>query len=97
MSKRQCRRNYEVRRTRQCAGGRRRVRRSITKGLVGKIQHMPCTSTPSPGASDRPLIAAIISFGLLLGSKFFSPFALTLILQQVQIVGIVAAAQAWSS
>ena len=32
-------------------------------------------------------------FGLLLGSRFFSPFALTLILQQVQIVGIVAAAQ----
>ena len=39
------------------------------------------------------LIAAIIVFGALLGSKFFSPFALTLILQQVQIVGIVAAAQ----
>jgi len=39
------------------------------------------------------LIAALILFGLLLGSKFFSPFALTLILQQVQIVGIVAAAQ----
>ncbi len=39
------------------------------------------------------LIAAIVIFGLLLGSKFFSPFALTLILQQVQIVGIVAAAQ----
>ena len=39
------------------------------------------------------LVASIIVFGLLLGSKFFSPFALTLILQQVQIVGIVAAAQ----
>ena len=39
------------------------------------------------------LVVAIIMFGLLLGSKFFSPFALTLILQQVQIVGIVAAAQ----
>lgn len=39
------------------------------------------------------LVAAIAIFGLLLGSKFFSPFALTLILQQVQIVGIVAAAQ----
>ncbi|MDJ0630520.1 MAG: ABC transporter permease [Rhodobacter sp.] len=39
------------------------------------------------------LVAAIVIFGLLLGSKFFSPFALTLILQQVQIVGIVAAAQ----
>ncbi len=39
------------------------------------------------------LLAAIAGFGLALGSKFFSPFALTLILQQVQIVGIVAAAQ----
>ncbi len=40
------------------------------------------------------LVSAIIVFGLLLGSKFFSPFALTLILQQVQIVGILGAAQA---
>ena len=39
------------------------------------------------------LVSAIIIFGLALGSRFFSPFALTLILQQVQIVGIVAAAQ----
>lgn len=39
------------------------------------------------------LLASIAVFGLLLGSRFFSPFALTLILQQVQIVGIVAAAQ----
>lgn len=39
------------------------------------------------------LVASIAVFGLLLGSKFFSPFALTLILQQVAIVGITAAAQ----
>lgn len=39
------------------------------------------------------LLGAIVIFGLALGSKFFSPFAMTLILQQVQIVGIVAAAQ----
>ncbi len=39
------------------------------------------------------LVASIVVFGALLGSRFFSPFALTLILQQVQIVGIVAAAQ----
>ncbi len=39
------------------------------------------------------LILSIVIFGLLLGSKFFSPFALTLILQQVAIVGIVACAQ----
>ncbi|WP_353474506.1 ABC transporter permease [Salipiger sp. H15] len=40
------------------------------------------------------LLAACIVFGLILGAKFFSPFALTLILQQVQIVGVLAAAQA---
>ena len=39
------------------------------------------------------LIAAVIVFGLVLGERFLSPFALTLILQQVQIVGIVALAQ----
>ena len=39
------------------------------------------------------LILSIVTFGVLLGSKFFSPFALTLILQQVAIVGIVARAQ----
>lgn len=39
------------------------------------------------------LVLSIVIFGLLLGSKFFSPFALTLILQQVAIVGIVGAAQ----
>ncbi|MDS1137807.1 ABC transporter permease [Nitratireductor indicus] len=39
------------------------------------------------------LILAIAAFGLLLGGKFFSAFALTLILQQVMIVGIVAVAQ----
>ena len=44
-----------------------------------------------------PLIVLLLSvaiFGILLGTKFFSPFALTLILQQVQIVGIVGCAQA---
>lgn len=43
-----------------------------------------------------PLIVLVLStavFGALLGSKFFSTFALTLILQQVAIVGIVGAAQ----
>lgn len=43
-----------------------------------------------------PLIVLVISiaiFGILLGTKFFSAFTLTLILQQVAIVGIVGAAQ----
>ncbi|MFK7879555.1 ABC transporter permease [Roseobacter sp.] len=61
------------------------------RGIVGTIQHLLHVNP-----SLVPLIvlvASIVIFGLLLGTKFFSPFALTLILQQVQIVGIVAAAQ----
>lgn len=61
------------------------------RGFVGTVQHALHVNP-----SLVPLIvlvSAIIIFGLLLGSKFFSPFAMTLILQQVQIVGIVAAAQ----
>jgi len=54
--------------------------------------HNRLHSTPSM----VPLIVLVISiaiFGIILGSKFFSPFALTLVLQQVAIVGIVGAAQ----
>jgi len=39
------------------------------------------------------LLISIVVFGVLLGTKFFSASSLTLILQQVQLVGIVAAAQ----
>jgi fructose transport system permease protein len=39
------------------------------------------------------LVLAIAVFGVLLGDRFFSAFAMTLILQQVAIVGIVGAAQ----
>ncbi|GFE64306.1 ABC transporter permease [Litoreibacter roseus] len=61
------------------------------RGPVQKFHHA-LHQTPSL----VPLIVLVLSiavFGVLLGSKFFSPFALTLILQQVQIVGIVGAAQ----
>jgi fructose transport system permease protein len=61
------------------------------KGPLQKIQHLLHVNP-----SMVPLIVLVLSlviFGVLLGSRFFSPFALTLILQQVQIVGIVAAAQ----
>lgn len=61
------------------------------KSLIEHIQH-GLHKTPAA----IPLIVLMMSlavFGLLLGSKFFSPFALTLILQQVAIVGIVGAAQ----
>ncbi|MBC6408029.1 MAG: ABC transporter permease [Rhodobacteraceae bacterium] len=60
-------------------------------GFIHKVQH-----TLHTNPSLVPLIVLLLSiavFGLLLGSRFFSPFALTLILQQVQIVGIAAAAQ----
>ncbi|AUG53998.1 ABC transporter permease [Thalassospira marina] len=39
------------------------------------------------------LILSIIIFGALAGPKFFSPFNLSLIVQQVSIIGILAAAQ----
>ena len=61
------------------------------KGLVGRFQEM-LHATPSL-VPLIVLVAAIVVFGIALGSKFFSPFALTLILQQVQIVGVLAAAQ----
>ncbi|MVO18721.1 ABC transporter permease [Parasedimentitalea huanghaiensis] len=61
------------------------------KGLVARFHHALHT-TPAL-VPLIVLLAAVVVFGLILGSKFFSPFALTLILQQVQIVGIVAAAQ----
>ncbi|MEL6241722.1 MAG: ABC transporter permease [Pseudomonadota bacterium] len=61
------------------------------RGLIGRFHHALHT-TPAL-VPLIVLVAAIAIFGFYLGSKFFSPFALTLILQQVQIVGIVAAAQ----
>lgn len=61
------------------------------RGLVGQIQHMLHVN---PALVPLiVLVASILVFGILIGSRFFSPFAMTLILQQVQIVGIVAAAQ----
>lgn len=39
------------------------------------------------------LLMSLLIFGLILGEKFFSPFSMTLILQQVAIVGFVGAAQ----
>ena len=39
------------------------------------------------------LLCSVAGFGVALGEKFFSPFALTLILQQIAVVGIVGAAQ----
>ena len=60
-------------------------------GVLDRVQHV---LHANPALT--PLVVLLVSlviFGLLLGQKFFSPFALTLILQQVQIVGVLAAAQ----
>ncbi len=62
-----------------------------SSGLVGRFHHALHT-TPAL-VPLIVLVSAVAVFGLTLGGKFFSPFAMTLILQQVQIVGIVAAAQ----
>ncbi len=61
------------------------------RGLIGRFHHA-LHSNPAL-VPLIVLVGSIIVFGVALGSKFFSPFAMTLILQQVQIVGIVAAAQ----
>lgn len=61
------------------------------RGAIGTLQHWLHINP-----ALVPLIVLMLSilvFGALLGSKFFSPFALTLILQQTAIVGIVGAAQ----
>jgi fructose transport system permease protein len=60
-------------------------------GLTSKIAHF-LHNNPAV----VPLIVLLVStviFGVLVGERFFSPFTLTLILQQVAIVGIVACAQ----
>ncbi|OLP62715.1 ABC transporter permease [Xaviernesmea oryzae] len=56
-----------------------------------KLQNFLHTS-PS-AVSLIVLVVSVTVFGLLLGSKFFSAFSLSLILQQVAITGIVGAAQ----
>lgn len=61
------------------------------RGFIGTVQHWLHINP-----ALVPLIVLVLSvliFGALLGAKFFSPFALTLILQQTAIVGIVGAAQ----
>lgn len=61
------------------------------KSAVQKFRHF-LHSSPS-AVSLIVLVVSLIVFGSLLGSKFFSAFSLTLILQQVAITGIVGAAQ----
>ena len=61
------------------------------KGVLGHFQHM-LHATPSL-VPLIVLMTSVIIFGIAIGSNFFSAYALTLILQQVQIVGVLAAAQ----
>ncbi len=61
------------------------------RSFMDKVQHLL-----HENPALVPLIVLVMSLGvfaILVGNKFFSPFALTLILQQVQIVGVLAAAQ----
>ncbi|MDK1493989.1 ABC transporter permease [Sinorhizobium sp. 7-81] len=61
------------------------------KTPLQKLQHFLHSS---PAAVPLiVLVLSLITFGAILGGKFFSAFTLTLILQQVAIVGIVGAAQ----
>ena len=39
------------------------------------------------------LLVSIVVFGLAIGGKFFSSYTLTLVLQQIAVVGILGAAQ----
>jgi fructose transport system permease protein len=74
----------------------------------GSAPRVPSSTRPGRGAGVRlqhalhanpalvPLIVLALSiavFGLLEGARFFSPFSLSLILQQVAIVGLVGSAQ----
>jgi fructose transport system permease protein len=64
---------------------------SQDRSALKQVQHF-LHSNPA----SVPLIVLVLSlavFGLLLGTKFFSAFTLSLILQQVAITGIVGAAQ----
>jgi fructose transport system permease protein len=59
--------------------------------LIRKVQHM---LHANPAAVPLIVLAlSIVIFGLLVGGKFFNSYTLTLIIQQIAIVGIVGAAQ----
>jgi fructose transport system permease protein len=63
----------------------------LNRSALRRVQHVLHANQAAV-----PLIVLILSvaiFGILVGGKFFNAFTLTLILQQVAIVGIVGAAQ----
>ena len=61
------------------------------KSVIEKIQHL--LHSNQAAVPLIVLIASIAIFAVLVGSKFFSAFALSLILQQVAITGIIGAAE----
>ncbi len=62
-----------------------------THGILDRIQHfLHGNPTMVPVIV---LILSVAAFGLIAGGKFFSAFNLSLIMQQVSIIGILAAAQ----
>lgn len=60
-------------------------------GPIDRIQHI-LHSNPTL-VPVIVLIVSVIAFGLIAGDRFFSAFNLSLIMQQVSIIGILAAAQ----
>jgi len=62
-----------------------------TRSTVEKIQHF-LHSNPA-AVPLIVLVASLAAFGLIIGTKFFSAFSMTLILQQVAITGVIGAAQ----
>lgn len=62
-----------------------------SKTFVQRVQHA-LHMTPSL-VPLIVLVASVIGFGFLVGGNFFSAFALTLILKQVAVTGIIGAAQ----
>lgn len=61
------------------------------RGVVGTLQHV-LHGNPTL-VPVIVLVVAVLAFGLIAGDRFFTPFNLTLIMQQVSIIGILAAAQ----
>ncbi|TCO71624.1 ABC transporter permease [Rhodovulum euryhalinum] len=62
-----------------------------SRGMAGTIQHL---LHGNPTLVPVIVLAASVAvFGLVAGERFFSPFNLTLIMQQVSIIGMLAAAQ----
>ncbi len=61
------------------------------RSFLGRVQHF-LHSYPTT-VPIMILVLSVIVFGLLIGGKFFSPFNISLIMQQVSIIGVLAAAQ----